>query len=131
MSRKDTQTMSRKDTQTNMLEAAANEVEATGAVTMEDGSVVTFGAKAKMKKTADVDTGECKFWLKNGSIVPFSIPGFDPAASIQIRTLACHGALQMIGDSAVSGEKEKTGVFLLVDQPSLLSKGWMFAESLF
>lgn len=93
--------MSRKDTQTEMLEAAANEVAETGAITMEDGSVVTFGAKAKMKKTADVDTGECKFLLKNGSVVPFNIPGFDPAASIQIRTLACHGALQMIGDSAV------------------------------
>jgi hypothetical protein len=37
----------------------------------------------------------------------------------------------VIGDRAVSGEKEKSGVFLLVDQPSLLSKGWMFAESLF
>lgn len=90
-----------KDTQTEMLEAAAAEVESTGATTMEDGSVVTFGAKAKMKKTADVETGECKFLLKNGSVVPFNIPGFDPAASIQIRTLACHGALQMIGDSAV------------------------------
>jgi hypothetical protein len=54
-----------------------------------------------MKKTADVETGDCKFLLKNGSVVPFNIPGFDPAASIQIRTLACHGALQMIGDSAV------------------------------
>lgn len=93
--------MSRKDTQTEMLEAAAAEVAETGAVTMEDGSVVTFGAKAKMKKTADTDTGECKFLLKNGSIVPFNIPGFDQAASVQFRVLACHGALQMIGDSAV------------------------------
>ena len=89
------------NTETEMLEAAAAEVESTGAITMEDGSVVTFGTKAKMKKTADVETGECKFLLKNGSVVPFNIPGFDPTASIQIRTLACHGALQMIGDSAV------------------------------
>lgn len=90
-----------RNTQTEMLEAAAAEVAETGAVTMEDGSVVAFGAKAKMKKTADFDTGECKFLLKNGSVVTFNIPGFDPAASIQIRTLSCHGALQMIGDSAV------------------------------
>jgi hypothetical protein len=89
------------DTQAEMLEAAAAEVEATGAVTMGDGSVQKFGAKAKMKKTADVNTGECKFLLKNGSVITFNIPGFDPNASIQVRTLSCHGALQMIGDRAV------------------------------
>lgn len=97
--------MTRKDPQTEMLEAAANEVAETGAVTMNDGSVVTFGAKAKMKKTYNVETGECRFDLKNGSVVKFTVPGFDPAMSLQIRTTSCHGVVQMAGDAAVKASE--------------------------
>ena len=88
-----------------MVAAAEAAVAESGAVTMEDGTVQTFGAKAKMKKSYNAETGECRFDLKNGSVVLFTLPGFDPQASVQVRTCACHGALQMIGDSAVNASE--------------------------
>ena len=98
--------MSRKDEMVNeMVAAAETAVAETGAITMEDGTVQTFGVRAKMKKSYDAETGECRFDLKNGSVVLFTVPGFDPQASIQVRTCACHGALQMIGDSAVNASE--------------------------